>query len=91
MPGTGFKRIGAAWRKSLMDAANKPYNFAKEQITQGIQKPSYISKLFAQKNGILSPEEEMAAKWSAATLYAAGSETVSRVAIAWRFALHADV
>jgi hypothetical protein len=74
MPGTEFKRIGAAWRKSLMDAANKPYNFAKQQIAQGTNKPSYISKLFAQNNGVLSSDEESTAKWSAATLYAAAND-----------------
>jgi len=81
MPGTGFKQTAVAWRKSLMDAANKPYDFAKQQMAQGTNKPSYISKLLARSNGMPSPDEESVAKWSAATLYAAGAETVSRVSV----------
>lgn len=77
MPGARFKRIAASWKKSLEEVVNKPYDFVKQQMAQRTNKPSYLSKLLEQNNGILSPEEDTTAKWSATTLYGAGADTVS--------------
>lgn len=77
MPGTGFKQTAAAWRKTLEEMSSKPYDFVKQQMAQGTNKPSYLSKLLAQ-NGILSPEEDLTAKWSAASLYVGGADSVGR-------------
>src|SRR5262249_3477299 len=80
-PGTGFKRTAAAWRKTLMDSADKPFEFVKRQMAQRTNKPSYVSKLFAQNDGNLSLEEERSAKWSAVSLYGGGADTVSRLSV----------
>jgi len=80
-PGTGFKRTAVAWRKTLMDSADKPFEFVKRQIAQRTNKSSYVSKLFAQNDGNLSLEEEHSAKWSAVSLYGGGADTVSRLSV----------
>jgi len=79
MPGAGFKQTAAAWRKTLEDMSNKPYDFVKQQMAQQTNKPSYLSKLLAHNDGILSPEEDITAKWSAASLYVGGADSVSRI------------
>jgi len=68
LPGAGFKRTALYWRKTLTDLVEKPYAFVRQQMAQGKNEPSYISKLLANNNGNLSPEEDFVAKWSAASL-----------------------
>jgi hypothetical protein len=77
LPGAGFKRTASYWRKTLMDLVEKPYAFVRQQMTQGNNEPSYLSKLLENNNGNLSTEEDFVAKWSAASLYAGGADTVS--------------
>jgi len=60
-----------------MEATDKPFDFVKQQMAQGTNKPSYVSKLFAQNDGNLSLEDEHLAKWSALSLYSGGADTVS--------------
>jgi len=83
MPGTGFKRTAAAWRKTLVEVADKPYNFVKQQMAQRTNKPSYLSKLLEQNDGKLSPEEDHVLRWSAVSLYSGGADTVSRISVIW--------
>lgn len=78
-PGTGFKRTAIAWRKTTMEATNKPFEFVKQQMARQTNKPSYVSKLLAQNDGNLSLEDERSVKWSALSLYGGGADTVSRL------------
>lgn len=81
LPGAGFKRTASYWRKTLTDLVEKPYAFVRQQMAQGKNEPSYLSKLLENNNGNLSPEEDFVAKWSAASLYAGGADTVSQISI----------
>lgn len=44
-------------------------------MAEGNHRPSYLSKLL--KDGDISTEEDYVAKWTAASLYAGGADTVS--------------
>ncbi|EJC98991.1 cytochrome P450 [Fomitiporia mediterranea MF3/22] len=73
MPGMGFKRTAARWKKTLTGFTEIPYAFVKQQMAAGVAAPSYIS--VSLEKGNRSPDEESIIKWSAASLYAAGSDT----------------
>jgi hypothetical protein len=75
-PGAGFKRTARHWRGTLTDLAERPYAFVRHQMARGKHEPSYVSKLFEQGNLNLSPEEDFVAKWTAASLYSGGADTV---------------
>ncbi|KAL5501294.1 hypothetical protein ACEPAH_8554 [Sanghuangporus vaninii] len=73
VPGTGFKRTAARWRKTVTELIEKPYEFVKQQMTKGTNEASYLSKLLEKGN--LSPEEDFVAKMTAASLYSGGADT----------------
>ncbi|EJC98990.1 cytochrome P450 [Fomitiporia mediterranea MF3/22] len=73
IPGTGFKRTAAHWRKTLLDFTEIPHAFVKQQMAAGIAAPSYTSVLLEKGN--LSPDEEFIIKWSAASLFIGGADT----------------
>lgn len=76
-PGAGFKQTAQEWRRSLEDVARKPYAFVQRRIEDGKYEPSFLSDIF-KSNGIPSPgsEEELVARWTTASLYGAGADTV---------------
>jgi hypothetical protein len=74
-PGAGFKRTAKEWNKTLMDLVEKPYNLVRRRMVEEKYRPSYLSKLL--KDGNISTEEDFVAKWTAASLYAGGADTVS--------------
>lgn len=76
-PGAGFKRLAAAWKKDLENTADIPYEFVQERMKAGNFEPSYLSNLFkADGYPAAGTEEELVAKWTAASLYAGGADTV---------------
>ena len=75
IPGAGFKRLARQWASELNDVAEKPYAFVQHQIAHGKQDNSLLAQLFEAGN--LTAEEKITNKWSAASLYAAGADTVS--------------
>jgi hypothetical protein len=77
LPGAGFKRTAQIWKNDLDTAASIPYAFAHRQVEEGKYEPSYLSNLF-KTGGLPSQgsEEEMVAKWTAASLYTGGADTV---------------
>jgi hypothetical protein len=81
-PGAGFKRIAQSWREQLVGIADRPYAFVKAQMESGKHKPSYLSNIFSTQ-GVPEPgsEKETIAKWTAASLYTGGADTVSSVKI----------
>ena len=81
-PGAGFKRIAQAWRGQLLSIADRPYAFVKAQMDSGKYKPSYLSNIF-NAHGVPQPgsEKETIAKWTAASLYTGGADTVSSATI----------
>ncbi|KAG2077743.1 cytochrome P450 [Suillus decipiens] len=76
-PGAGFKRLAREWHVTLEEMASAPYKFVMNQmvtiIAAGIAPESFTSKLLGAD--LLSAEDEHIVKWSAATLYAGGSDT----------------
>ncbi|CEJ61367.1 hypothetical protein PMG11_09902 [Penicillium brasilianum] len=76
LPGAGFQRIAQAWREQRTGIADRPYAFVKARMASGKYKPSYLSNIF-ETQGVPKPgsEEELIAKWSAASLYTGGADT----------------
>lgn len=81
-PGAGFKRVAQSWREQLIGIADRPYAFVKAQMESGKHKPSYLSNIFSTQ-GVPEPgsEKETIAKWTAASLYTGGADTVSSVKV----------
>lgn len=59
---------------NLSEAVEKPYAFVENQRAEGQNRLSYLSKLI-ETNGD-TPEDIDRNKWSAASLYGGGSDTV---------------
>jgi hypothetical protein len=81
LPGAGqFQKSGRLWRETLYKAVHVPYTFVQNQMTRGVDSASFVSRLLLdlqQKNETPSGEEEHIIKWSALSLYAGGSDTVT--------------
>ncbi|EME87650.1 uncharacterized protein MYCFIDRAFT_201210 [Pseudocercospora fijiensis CIRAD86] len=81
VPGTGSRKTAAEYAKVNYQAANLPYAFVKQQMQAKTERPSYVANLLksqAAKHGGMSklpPEEEGAIKWTAVSMYAAGSDS----------------
>jgi hypothetical protein len=75
-PGAGFKRTAKLWREHLAGIADRPYEFVKQQIEKGKYTPSYLGDML--KTGYPEPgsEKELVAKWTSASLYTGGADTV---------------
>lgn len=75
LPGTGFKKLASQWASELNDLSEKPYAFVKYQTAHGKQDNSFLAQLL--EAGDSTAEEKLTNKWSAASLYSAGADTVS--------------
>jgi hypothetical protein len=73
-PGAGFKTIAKQWRTNLESSVEDPAAFVEHQMANGRDNTSFLSQLM-QKKG-LTDEEATENKWLAASLYAAGADTV---------------
>ncbi|KAJ5900079.1 hypothetical protein N7495_004823 [Penicillium taxi] len=83
LPGAGFKRLAQAWKNNLDNVANVPYAFVQQGFEQDNFYPSYLSHLFQadesllnEKKGETETEKRRIAKWTAASLYTGGADTV---------------
>lgn len=77
LPGAGFKRTAQAWKANLDAVVDTPYALVQQQMNDGKQKPSYLSNIFASSGyPPAGSEEELVAKWTAASLYTGGADTV---------------
>lgn len=77
-PGAGWRRTIKLWRAQREEMVQWPYDWTKSQIAAGTAAPSMIKTHLAEmaNNPDLDPaEEEDHLKWSAATLFAAASDT----------------
>jgi hypothetical protein len=75
-PGADFKRIGQRSKEAFTAFGGKPYNLVKQQMAQGSFQPSYLSKLLEAEDAEPGSEREFVIKWSAASMYAGGADTV---------------
>ena len=75
----GFHTTAKHFRETVTELVEKPYAFVKMQIANGTAEPSYVSSLLEkydkEGNGVISPEQEYAIKWSASSLYTGGADT----------------
>lgn len=77
LPGASFKRKAQAWKRNLENVANSPYSFVHRQMEAGKYQASYLSNLFnAGGYPAAGTEEERVVKWTAASLYTGGADTV---------------
>ena len=79
-PGASFQATARKWRRTIEASAYTPYQFVREQMSQGTNPPSYVSKLFKQlrgeaQDGQMTAEDEEAIIWTAASLYGAAADT----------------
>jgi hypothetical protein len=78
MPGAGFKKTAKQWHATLMELAEKPMQFVKQEMAAKHHEPSFVSNIFDKKSEKdIDPEERYITKWAAASLYAGGADTVS--------------
>lgn len=76
-PGASFKRLAREWKTNLETVADKPYAFVQRRMDAGSYAPSYLSNLFkAGGYPVAGSAEELVAKWTAASLYTGGADTV---------------
>ncbi|KEQ59892.1 putative cytochrome P450 [Aureobasidium melanogenum CBS 110374] len=78
VPGTGFQKTAAAWRQTLGDVANVPYDYAKQQgKNKQTSHADFVTKSIgqAQDGKTLDATDEQAIKWTAASIYLGGADT----------------
>ncbi|CAE6512303.1 unnamed protein product [Rhizoctonia solani] len=80
-PGAGFQRIGKTGHDMRIRYANETFNMVFDQVRKGqIERPSYVSGLLESKGGENASEEDIyLIKWTAASLFTAGSTTTASV------------
>lgn len=74
IPGAGFQRTARRNKQTLDEVAELPYKFVKEQMAKGQHESSFVSNLLEKGN--LTEEEDYVVKFSAASLYTGGADTV---------------
>lgn len=80
-PGAGFKETGRRWSEINHAAAHLPYHSSRQQIKSGHFVPSYVSRALQQLTPanaqvqVFTPRDEEDIIWTAANLYAGGSDT----------------
>ncbi|GAB7327630.1 hypothetical protein MBLNU13_g11473t1 [Cladosporium sp. NU13] len=77
LPGSGYKKTARFYKKTTADVVEIPYRFARERMSSGDQRTSFVSKAVEQAahEGTLNTETEHAIKWSAASMYTGGADT----------------
>ncbi|RYP77978.1 hypothetical protein DL771_000837 [Monosporascus sp. 5C6A] len=81
-PGMSYRKLAEEWKAVNEAAAELPYDFVKRQMARKAHHPSYVSNLLednmAKLDGgeiKLAADDEEAIKWTAVSLYAAGSDS----------------
>ncbi|KAJ7239357.1 cytochrome P450 oxidoreductase [Mycena rebaudengoi] len=75
LPWSGFKRVGAKYRKTNVDQTDVLYNFVLKEMHAKTALPSFTSN--ALQSGELTPDEKYALKFTAAGLYGGGLDTMT--------------
>ncbi|KAJ7041546.1 cytochrome P450 [Mycena alexandri] len=71
MPGGGFQRKAAYWKKTMRRLADEPFQHSKTLFDQGVQTVSFCGD--ALQGGIDAEEDDI--KWTASSMYIGSSET----------------
>ncbi|EIW61897.1 cytochrome P450 [Trametes versicolor FP-101664 SS1] len=72
VPGAGFRKVAAAWRRTLDEMCDKPHDFVKQRMANGTDIPNFTS---VNLEGDITPEREELVKNAASSLYAGGADT----------------
>ncbi|KAK7449185.1 hypothetical protein VKT23_013331 [Stygiomarasmius scandens] len=95
MPGAGFKRVAAQWRKLQEAVVNRPFDMVKDQLAKGTaHNPSFVGMCLEDRlNNSPSALSEDVIKSLAAVVYAAGSDTnlASITSFILAMVIHQDV
>lgn len=75
-PGAEFQKTAVKWKATLTELAERPMQFVRKQMKEQHFEPSYVSALYEKADGKFSAEEEHVFKFSAASLYTGGADTV---------------
>lgn len=76
-PGAGFKKLARDWNATLMELCEKPMQFVKQEMAAKRNKPSFVSNIYGKSGKEMSAEEQQITKFTAASLYTGGADTVS--------------
>ncbi|KAF9219295.1 cytochrome P450 [Gyrodon lividus] len=94
MPGAGFKKKAATWKKSVLEMRDAPFEAVQKALAAGAASPCFVSHLVKDLNNNENVENEIKTiKGCAGLAYAAGAEsTVSSLSSFFlAMVLHPDV
>ncbi|KZP13878.1 cytochrome P450 [Athelia psychrophila] len=75
-PGAGFRRKAIEWRQYSDDTLEAPFKALKEDIANGVDKPSFAQRCLQDMDPkVDSDYQERVIKSSSATMYGAGTDT----------------
>ncbi|TFA97527.1 O-methylsterigmatocystin oxidoreductase [Trichoderma ghanense] len=89
-PGTGFKAEAAQYGREIRAVVEEPYRFARRQLVEHNIAESFVARLvreYSNDEGELSEEDAYTIKWSAATMYAGGSDSTVSTLISFILAM----
>lgn len=75
-PGAGFQKTAIKWKATLNELAERPMQFVRKKMKEQQFETSYVSAIYERADGKMSAEEEHVLKYSAASLYTGGADTV---------------
>lgn len=75
MPGTGWKKTGREFRKTMIKTVETPLRFARRKIAEGTAARSFISDFHKEKGDDLSQDDGVALKLVALAMYGGGADT----------------
>lgn len=78
VPGAGFQETARFFRDTVTEMAQKPMEFVEHQMAAGTHQPSYVSEDIERAGGLgkVTEDDRQVTKWSAASLYTGGADTV---------------
>lgn len=74
-PGANFQKFAKEWKECLSVMVEKPFNFTKQQMAEGVAPPSFVSNLL-ENEASLTADDIYNIKWAAGSLYSGGADTV---------------
>ncbi|KAH8827612.1 cytochrome P450 [Flagelloscypha sp. PMI_526] len=75
MPGAGFKAKARAWKATMEDWVDRPYQFTKGAVRSGEYDPSFCSTIIEDKGEKITEQEEHDLKWTANSMYGSSMDT----------------
>lgn len=77
-PGAGFKKKAKEYKAKSTALSDVPYEFVKEQMKKDGSAPSFLANLLKKEPPTPGSMDETIIKWSAASVYAGGADTVGK-------------